>query len=644
MSLIINTNTSSIIAQKSLKGSTTKLNLAVERMTTGCKINHAKDNAANYSIATNMITKMNSYMVAQDNVAIGMEMVGTAESVISQMHDHVIRLRELATQARNNTYGADSLQAIQSEANARIAEIARLYSSSEFNGISLFEDVNGADASPAVATFVMSRSTTSESKFIEEIEQRDTTSMVTMTQFVNGTTSATNEYSISTKEELVALANYVNSGKNTSGLTFILGADIDLSSISNWTPIGDYSTNTNYIFKGTFDGNGHVIKNLTINRSVDYQGLFGWVNGSIKNIGLEGGSVIGNSRTGSLVGRMNANSIDNCYSTCDVTASGAYIGGLAGVAYADINNCYATGDVTGNECVGGLVGYTECNITTSYATSNVKCYTSRAGGLAGYANHNITHCYATGKVEGNDSVGGLVGQFQREDGIADINSCYFTGDVTGIIRVGSLLGNVQNSYKNTTFGTVNVINCYSLDKGTDVIGACSIGPDKTEHTYGKDSILAGITVVDDIKDIPLIPPTLSPPINNDTNRTGGVELQVGIHEDSNSRISFNTYFQYDLSEVGLDIGSDASLSAIDDFIDVLSAKETELGAVTNRLESVLDEIEIQYNNLASSRSTIRDADIAEVSSQYIQQQILQQASSTLLATANQTPSIALQLI
>ena len=126
--------------------------------------------------------------------------------------------------------------------------------------------------------------------------------------------------------------------------------------------------------------------------------------------------------------------------------------------------------------------------------------------------------------------------------------------------------------------------------------------------------------------------------------TGGIELQVGIHDDSNSRISFNTYFQYDLSEVGLDIGSDASLSAIDDFINVLSAKETELGAVTNRLESVLDEIEIQYNNLASSRSTISDADIAEVSSEYIKMQILQQASSTLLATANQTPSIALQLI
>jgi len=66
--------------------------------------------------------------------------------------------------------------------------------------------------------------------------------------------------------------------------------------------------------------------------------------------------------------------------------------------------------------------------------------------------------------------------------------------------------------------------------------------------------------------------------------------------------------------------------------------------VQNRLESALESIEVNINNLTSSRSTIRDADIAEVSSQYIQQQILQQASATLMATANQMPAIALQLI
>ena len=58
----------------------------------------------------------------------------------------------------------------------------------------------------------------------------------------------------------------------------------------------------------------------------------------------------------------------------------------------------------------------------------------------------------------------------------------------------------------------------------------------------------------------------------------------------------------------------------------------------------MEEISVQYENLLSSRSTLRDADIAEESSAYIRNQILQQASATLLATANQTPSIALQLL
>ena len=87
-----------------------------------------------------------------------------------------------------------------------------------------------------------------------------------------------------------------------------------------------------------------------------------------------------------------------------------------------------------------------------------------------------------------------------------------------------------------------------------------------------------------------------------------------------------------------------SLNILDNFIANISKSQTEIGAVQNRLESVLEEITIQRDNLISSRSTIRDADIAEVSSHYIQQQILQQANATLLATANQSPAIALQLI
>ena len=83
---------------------------------------------------------------------------------------------------------------------------------------------------------------------------------------------------------------------------------------------------------------------------------------------------------------------------------------------------------------------------------------------------------------------------------------------------------------------------------------------------------------------------------------------------------------------------------MDGVLEIVSGKQTEYGASYNRLESALETIAVSIDNLTSSQSTIRDADIAEVSSEYIRNQILQQASATLLATANQSPSVALQLI
>ena len=125
-----------------------------------------------------------------------------------------------------------------------------------------------------------------------------------------------------------------------------------------------------------------------------------------------------------------------------------------------------------------------------------------------------------------------------------------------------------------------------------------------------------------------------------------IGLQIGIKSDKASRLTVSTTFSLDNLSSLRNIGNSAGdyLSYADNLLMKVSEKQTELGAAQNRLESALDEISIKYENLVSSRSTLRDADIAKVSSQYIQQQILQQASATLLATANQSPSIALQLI
>lgn len=86
------------------------------------------------------------------------------------------------------------------------------------------------------------------------------------------------------------------------------------------------------------------------------------------------------------------------------------------------------------------------------------------------------------------------------------------------------------------------------------------------------------------------------------------------------------------------------LTALDKAIEHISARVTDIGAAQNRMESAIESVSVQSQNLTSSLSTLRDADIAEESSRYIKAQILQQASATLLATANQAPSIAMSLI
>ena len=134
MTLTINTNLSSLIAQRNLNKATSLLNNAIERMTTGYKINHAKDNAAGYSIAKNWETKLGSLDIAADNAATGSDMLATLEDNYSLLSSHVQRVRDLTEQAANGTYGNDSKNAIKAEIKARLDEIDRISANCEFNG------------------------------------------------------------------------------------------------------------------------------------------------------------------------------------------------------------------------------------------------------------------------------------------------------------------------------------------------------------------------------------------------------------------------------------------------------------------------------------------------------------------------------
>ena len=274
--LSINTNLSSLIAQNSLTTSTNKLNQAIERMTTGFRINGAKDNAANYSISTNMSTKIGAYEVAESNTMMGLDMLSTANESLTLIEDKLMRLRALATQANNGTYGAQSLEAINEEANAIVDEIGRIYSTSEYNGVNVLGKAES-------------------SKFIKDIVRRDTSEMTKMKDVDENIALTSGTYSISTDEDLAKLARMTNNGKIGANTEFVLANNIDLkawceknSDTGGWVPIGN---NTN-AFRATFDGNGYVISNIKITRKDYYSGLFGMVsnydgNGAIKNLGVE---------------------------------------------------------------------------------------------------------------------------------------------------------------------------------------------------------------------------------------------------------------------------------------------------------------------------------------------------------------------
>ena len=139
MAITVNTNVPSLTAQGSLNAATNKMNTAMERMSTGARINSSKDDAAGLAVSNKLDYKVSSLAVAQDNAQMGASMLDTMEGVMNVINDNLTRIRDLTEQAANGTYGTDAMAAIKTEVNARIAEIDRVANSTEFNGKKLLD-------------------------------------------------------------------------------------------------------------------------------------------------------------------------------------------------------------------------------------------------------------------------------------------------------------------------------------------------------------------------------------------------------------------------------------------------------------------------------------------------------------------------
>ena len=269
---------------------------------------------------------------------------------------------------------------------------------------------------------------------------------------------------------------------------FKLMADIDLTEwladnnpSQGWQPIGTQSSP----FMGIFDGNGHKITGLYINRpSTDNIGLFGYLLwAEISNLNIENCEINGNNKVAALAAESISSDITFCYVNGSIRAEGNCAGGFIGCGSGNISNCISHTAITGNNCIGGLVGSSfngqgaEFNIVdcTFYGSASGKNYV--AGGI-GYSDHYITisNYRSMGYVSSDgNNIGGIVG-FSC-GGLLDISNSYSLCDITcngknagGIIgyykyektdlnatSTTSMQNKIESSYYN---GSINADSAY----------------------------------------------------------------------------------------------------------------------------------------------------------------------------------------
>ena len=324
--------------------------------------------------------------------------------------------------------------------------------------------------------------------------------LVPATDFAGGNGTSSDPYKIATAEQLMYMRNLVNSGdgKNDAGKYFVLTADIDLGG-QEWTPIGFTESSNQYAFTGTFDGDGHVIKNFKITdipegTTVSYTnvGLFGAVQGgTIKNLGVEDVSITVDNkpdksainRVGALVGRL-AGTVTNCYAknitcrkldNCAGTNMSGFIGVLRGKS--TITDCYVNGfDVD--------TAYT--NIITAHAFVDA---------AEGKNNESvITNCYVVNAIKnGVTNFYAFAVEGKGGDKAPTLNNCWSTADDgSGAValhsrgNLGATKDLIREAFKDVSGYQINdaindgfpSLSFETVEEGSDYVVAAVVPGDK----------------------------------------------------------------------------------------------------------------------------------------------------------------------
>ena len=264
---------------------------------------------------------------------------------------------------------------------------------------------------------------------------------------------------------------------DNDSVNYVLDNDIDLSG-ADWAP---------FDFKGTLDGQGFRILNLTITAG-DRVGLFGILFGNVTDLGFANVNITAGSQAGAIAGLCGAGVISKCFiESGTITTTGELVGGFSGLTYGlTVQNSYSNATVIGSAHVGGIIGHMNgglienCHVDAVIYATNIA-----SGGIVGWpkeADGIVKNCYAKGKVgAANGFAGGIAGVSDDPNFKIDVIDCIAAQDsitVAGAPGGSRIIGNAG--------GLITTTNNYALETipGTWTVDANGVdGANMTEADF-----------------------------------------------------------------------------------------------------------------------------------------------------------------
>lgn len=617
MSNVINTNISSLNAQHNLSKSQSALTTSMQRLSTGLRINSAKDDAAGMAIASRMTSQINGLDVATRNANDGISLTQTAEGGLSSASDILQRMRDLAVQSSNGSNSDEDRASIQTEVGQLKDEIDRISKSTNFNGINLL------DGSFSAQSFQVGANNNANDRIqVKEIANLSTDKLGT------GTTGSSTLTSGMTTAALAAgdlTLNGASVGPSVAGTQAGQSAS---SAYATAQAINAAASQSGV----TATANAAVASSITVKGAVI-------TDANAKDIAANSFSINGVS-----IGAISAGkAADLDPATIPPVAGGPSAGVAQGANAAEAINKVA--DQTGVRATVDDKGQVSLTSTNGKAISIKLEGKTDAAAATALLN-------GTGLVGTADGTGGGLTK-----AVAPTASA--TGYDAGSFKINGVeIGKIAGATDDTAQGAnvAAAINKISGKTGVtatadSVTGALTLkaadGRDiKLED--GKDSAGAAVTA---LAATGIATQTISGTVTLSSSSTNGIV--VGGSADKNAGLeayrglkaadtkSTNSLASVDVST---STGAQAAIDTIDNALKSVNTARASMGAYQNRFSAVVSNLQTTSENMTSSRSRIQDADFATETANMTRGQILQQAGTSMLAQANSLPNGVLSLL